>query len=76
MRRNYSDPSFWFFLPPESEPPTVLRRSNLIAIAILAFFSLGLLVAGFVHANASQSVYATHHAQQKLGHPAPSHHVR
>ena len=78
MRRNDSDPSVWFFLPPVTTSPKAFRRSNLIAIGILIFFVIGLLLIGFIPSpsNASGSALATHHAPAKIGGAAPAHHIR
>jgi hypothetical protein len=83
MQGHNSDPSFWFLLPPDTQPTACLRRSNIVAIAVLAFFILGMLVAGFVHSsggtllpNAGPAL-ATGKHQPKIGSPAPPlHHVR
>ncbi|HXT24187.1 MAG TPA: hypothetical protein VN749_05085 [Candidatus Eisenbacteria bacterium] len=83
MHRNNSDPSLWYLLPPDTEPPASLRRSNLIAIAVLAFFTLGMLVVGFVRSNGhaaapgAGSALATGKHQFKVGAPPPPvQHVR
>jgi hypothetical protein len=78
MQRNNSDSSLWFFLPPVSTPPRAFRRSNLIAIAILVFFTIGLLLIGFipVSSSASNSAQATHQTQPRIGSAPPAHHIR
>jgi hypothetical protein len=75
MQRNNPDPSFWFFLPPVSTSPRAFRRSNLIAIAILVFFTIGLLLIGFVPEQSSHTL-ATGHPQPKIGGTPPAHHIR
>jgi hypothetical protein len=75
MRTRYSHPSPWHFLPPEPQRIGAFRRSNLIAIAILAFFTLGLLIVGFV--TSAENAVASHTVSKKLhNRPAPSHLVR
>lgn len=75
MRTRYSDPSPWYFLPPEPQRVGPFRRSNLIAIAILAFFTLGLLVVGFV--TSSENAVASHTVSKKLhSRAAPTHLAR
>jgi hypothetical protein len=75
MRTRYSDPSPWHFLPPEPQRIGAFRRSNLIAIAILAFFTLGLLMVGFV--TSAENAVASHTVSKKLRNSsAPSHLVR
>ena len=64
MRTRYSDPSPWHFLPPEPQNVGAFRRSNLIAIVFLAFFCLGLLVAGFV--TSAENAVASHTASRNL----------
>lgn len=68
MVRNLSpDPPRWYFLPPEMPRRPAFRRSGIFIIVVLAFLTLGVLVAGFLHPpspaianhNSSQS---THHA--------------
>jgi hypothetical protein len=78
MQRKDSSPSQWFFLPPGSTPLRAFRRSNLIAIAILVFFSVGLLLIGLIPGASGTrgSALATHHSQPKIGRAAPAHHVR
>lgn len=71
MRTRYSDPSPWHFLPPEPQRLGAFRRSNLIAIAILAFFTLGLLIVGFV--TSAENAVAAHTVSKKLqSRPAPT----
>jgi hypothetical protein len=49
MRPNDTRDHSWLLLPlPEPGQPTSLRRSNLIAIAILLFVTLGMLIVGFL----------------------------
>jgi hypothetical protein len=78
MRRNDSCRSQWFFLPPVNTPPRAFRRSNVIAIAILAFFTVGLLLVGFIPGTSGTrgSALATHHSQPKVGSAPPAHHIR
>jgi len=78
MQRKDSSPSQWFFLPPQSTPQRAFRRSNLIAIAILVFFAVGLLLIGLIPgaSDTQGSALATHHSQPKIGSTAPAHHVR
>jgi hypothetical protein len=78
MQRNDSSPSQWFFLPPVNTPPGAFHRSNLIAIAILVFFTVGLLLIGFIPgtSGARDSALATHHTQPKIGSAPVAHHVR
>lgn len=76
MQRYRSSPSPWFFLPPDTEPSASYRRSNLIAIAILVFFAMGLLIIAFVPENNTGSALATHHPQPRMGKLAPVHHLR
>jgi len=64
MRTRYSDPSPWHFLPPEPQRVGAFRRSNVIAIAILAFFTLGLLIVGFV--TSPENAVASHTVAKKL----------
>jgi hypothetical protein len=71
MQRYNSSPSPWFFLPPETEPSASYRRSNLIAIAILVFFAIGLLVIAFLPENTRGSALATGHPQSHVGKSAP-----
>ena len=87
MRTEYSDRPLWYLLPPEPQPVRPLRRSNLVCIAMLAFFTLGLLVAGFVEANnhATQAAkappatapayHSAHHTPKPMG-PAPERELR
>ena len=82
MRAKYSDSSLWYLLPPEPQGDATLRRSNLIVIALLAFFTFGMLVAGFVDANshaaetgkapptAVHTYQAAHHGGTYHGGPA------
>jgi hypothetical protein len=75
MRTRYSDPSPWHFLSPEPQGIGAFRRSNLIAIAILAFLTLGLLIVGLV--SPAENSVASHTVSQKLhNRPAPTHLVR
>jgi len=74
MRAKYSDSPLWYFLPPEPQPTRPLRRSNLVCIAILAFFTFGLVVVGFVEAShafeaskAAPTVHAYHTAHGPRG---------
>lgn len=78
MQRNNPDSSVWFFLPPVTTSAKAFRRSNLIAIAILVFFTMGMLLIGFipVSSNVSGSTLATHHSPAKLGSAPPAHHIR
>jgi hypothetical protein len=78
MQRNNPDPCVWFFLPPVSTPPRAFRRSNLIAIAILVFFTVGLLLVGFIPVTSSTSgpALATHHTQARIGNAPAAHHIR
>src|SRR5262249_41404414 len=80
MRAKSSDSPRSYLLPPEPQRVDSLRRSNLVCIAILAFFTLGLVVAGFVEASdhASQAskapptavhAYQAHHGARL---PAPA----
>jgi len=56
MRARYSDVRPCLLLPPPDFKQTAwLRRSNLIAIAILLFVTLGMLVMGFVPENGHAS---------------------
>jgi hypothetical protein len=75
VRTRYSDPSPWHFLSPEPQRIGAFRRSNLVAIVILAFFTLGLLSVGFV--TSAENAVASHSAVKKLNSPpAPTHLVR
>lgn len=77
MQPNSWSQSPWFFLPPETGPSASYRRSNLIAIAILVFFAIGLLIIAFVPENSSGSALATGHARPRVGSRAPVvHHIR
>jgi len=78
-----SDRSFWFLLPPDTQPSASLRLSNIVAIAVLAFFTLSMLVVGFVHSSGGsllpnpRSALATAKHQPKIRRPAsPLHQVR
>lgn len=52
----HSDSPPWRLLPPPGPRQAVsMRRSNLIAIAILVFFTLGLLIVSFVPMDAHAS---------------------
>ena len=75
MRKNGFTPSPWFFLPPDSEPSVSYRRSNLIAVAIVVFFAIGLLVIALVPEK-SGSALATGHAQLRVGQHRASVHQR
>lgn len=75
MRTRYSNPSPWHFLPPEPQRVGAFHRSNLITIAILAFFTLGLLIVGFV--TSAENAVASHTVSKKLqSRPAPTRLVR
>jgi len=78
MQRQDSSPSQWFFLPPESTPLRAFRRSNLIAIAILVLFAVGLLLIGIIPgaSDTRGPALATHHSQPKIGSAPPAHHLR
>jgi len=77
MQSNYSTPSLWFFLPPETKPSVSYRRSNLIAIALLAFFAIGLLVIALLPENTTGLALASGQSQPGVGKAAPPvHHVR
>ena len=52
MYRKYFDPSPYRLLPPDPQGNRALRLPNLIVIVVLAFFSLGLLLAGIIQAHA------------------------
>jgi len=75
MRKNGFTPSPWFFLPPDSEPSVSYRRSNLVAVAIVVFFAIGLLVIALVPEK-SGSALATGHAQLRVGQRAAPVHQR
>jgi hypothetical protein len=64
MRSRYSDEPPWCLLPPpEPANSAELRRSNFIAIAILALITLGMLIVGFVPNKVQSGVSAaTQHA--------------
>ena len=78
MPRHNPDSSFWFFLPPVTTSAKAFRRSNLIAIVILAFFTIGMLLMGFipVSSSVSGSALATHHSPAKPGSAPHAHHIR
>lgn len=76
MQGNSSTSSMWFFLPPETEPSVSYRRSNLIAIAILVFFAIGLLVMALVPRNTTGLALASGHSEPRVGEPALVHHLR
>ena len=64
MRPKYSDVKPCCLLPPpDAADSAEFRRSNLIAIAILAFITLGMLIVGFVPDKVQSGVSAaTQHA--------------
>lgn len=78
MQRKDSSPSLWFFLPPVHTPPGAFRRSNLIAIAILLFFTLGMILIGVMPGTSGtqNSALLAHHRQPRIGSAAPAHHIR
>jgi hypothetical protein len=55
MHIGSSGPSLWYFLPPESKDVDLSHGLGLVTIVILAFFTVGLLIAGFVDGNAARS---------------------
>ena len=55
MRNRSSEPSRWYFLPPESKDTGWSRGLALVTLVILVFFTLGLLVSAFVDANRARS---------------------
>jgi hypothetical protein len=78
-----SRPALWFLILPETAPFASLRRSNLIAISFLAFFTLGMLLVGFAHTSMRTSLPSSGRAQATATHqlkpgsvPPLAHHVR
>ena len=65
-RRTPSDSAPWFFLPPDPPCSAAFRRSGIFIIAVLAFLTLGLLVASFIHSTAP--ALATHNSRQPVKH--------
>lgn len=83
MQHYSSRPALWFLIPPETAPLASLRRSNLIAISFLAFFTLGMLLVGFAHTSERTSLPSSGTAQATTRHqlkpgslPPLAHHVR
>jgi len=52
MYRRYFNHSPYRLLPPDPQGNRSLRRPNLIVVFVLAFFTLGLLITGFILAHA------------------------
>jgi len=54
MHDRSSEPSRWYFLPPECSELGLSRGLAFVTLLILTFFTLGLLVSAFVDAQAAQ----------------------
>jgi hypothetical protein len=54
MQRS-SEPARWYFLPPDSANIGLSRGLGLVTLVLLVFFTLGLVVAGFVDGAAAHS---------------------
>ena len=55
MRSRSSEPSRWYFLPPDSPNMGLSRGLGLLTLILLVFFTLGLVVAGFADGSAAHS---------------------
>jgi len=55
MHGRTSEPSRWYFLPPDSTNMNLSRGLGFVTLVILVFFTLGLVIAGFVDGSAARS---------------------